>query len=71
MKLGDTNEMGIKNMDPIPIESGEYEVIPFLVIDQEGLPKELLHSISRYYDVFSNEYLELPFIWDVDTFRVK
>jgi hypothetical protein len=71
MQLGGTNEMGIRDWDPQPIDSGEYEVIPFLVIEQEGLPKELLHSISPYYDVFSVEYLKLPFKWDVDTFKVK
>jgi hypothetical protein len=71
MQLGDTNEMGIKNMDPIPIESGLYEVVPFLIIDQEEVPEELLESISPYYDSFSAEYLKLPFKWDVDTFEVK
>jgi hypothetical protein len=71
MQLGGTNEMGIKNMDPISIESGLYEVVPFLVIEQEGLPEELLLSISPYYDSFSAEYLKLPFKWDVDTFKVK
>lgn len=71
MQLGDTNEMGIKDMDPIPIESGIYEVVPFLLIQQEDLPYELLESISPYYDTFSAEYLKLPFKWDVDTFEVK
>ena len=71
MQLGGTNEFGEKDWDPAPIESGEYEVVPFLVIKQEGLPKELLHSISPYYDAFSAEYLKLPFKWDVDTFKVK
>jgi len=71
MQLGGTNNLGIKDMDPIPIESGEYEVVPYLVIEQEGLPEELLHNISKYYDVFSSEYLKLPFKWEVDTFIVK
>jgi len=71
MQLGGTNEMGIKDMDPIYIESGVYEVVPYCVIDQEGLPKEIFNSISRYYDVNSTEYLKLPFKWDVDTFKVK
>jgi hypothetical protein len=71
MQLGDTDELGIMNMDPIPVESGLYEVVPFLLIEQEGVPKELLQSISPYYDSFSAEYLKLPFKWDVDTFKVK
>lgn len=71
MQLGGTNDMGIQNMDPIYIESGVYEVVPYCLIDQEGLPEELLYSISEYYDVFSYEYLKLPFKWDVDTFLVK
>ena len=71
MQLGGTDETGIKDWEPQPIDSGEYEVIPFLVIEQEGLPKELLHSISPYYDVFSAEYLKVPFKWEVDTFKVK
>ena len=71
MQLGSTDEMGIKDMDPIYIESGVYEVVPYCIIDQEGLPKELINSISQYYDLFSYEYLKLPFKWDVDTFLVK
>jgi hypothetical protein len=71
MQLGSVNEMGVKDMDPIPAESGLYEVVPFLVIEQEGVPKELLESISPYYKSFSAEYLKLPFKWNVDTFKVK
>jgi len=71
MQLGDTNEMGIKNMDPIPIESGLYQVVPFILIEQEEVPEELLESISPHYNTFSAEYLKIPFKWDVDTFEVK
>jgi len=56
---------------PIPIESGNYEVIPYLLIEQEGLPEELLLSISEYYNTFTSEYLKLPFKWDVVTFKVE
>ena len=71
MQLGGINEMGVKDMDPIPIESGLYEVIPYLVIEQTGLPDGLLQSISPYYKTFSAEYLKLPFKWNVDTLLVK
>ena len=71
MQLGGADEMGIKDMDPIPIDSGSYEVVPYLVIEQEGLPKELLNNISMYYNVFSSEYLKLPFKWDLDTLIVE
>ncbi len=71
MQLGGINEMGVKDMDPVPIESGLYEVIPYFVIEQTGLPDGLLQSISPYYKTFSAEYLKLPFKWNVDTLLVK
>jgi hypothetical protein len=71
MQLGGTDEMGVKDMDPVPIETGLYEVLPFLIIEQDELPEELLESITPYYNTFSAEYLKLPFKWDVDTFEVK
>jgi hypothetical protein len=71
MRLGDTNEMGVKDMDPISIEPGLYEVVPYVLIEQDGVPEELLESITPHYRTFSAEYLKLPFKWDVDTFEVK
>ncbi len=68
MKLGGGE---VWNIEPIPAESGDYEIVPFLLIEQEGLPEELLLSLSEYYNVFSSEYLKIPFKWEADTFIVK
>ena len=68
MKLGGGE---VWNIEPIPAESGDYEIVPFLLIEQEGLPEELLLSLSEYYNVFSSEYLKIPFKWEADTFKVK
>lgn len=56
---------------PIPIESGEYEIIPYLIIHQDGLPEELLLSISTHYNTFTTEYLKLPFKWQPAVFTVE
>ena len=68
MRLGGGEEWDI---EPIPAESGDYEIVPFVLIEQEGLPEELLLSLSEYYNVFSSEYLKIPFKWEADTFKVK
>jgi hypothetical protein len=68
MRLGGGEEWEI---EPIPAESGDYEIVPFVLIEQEGLPEELLLSLSEYYNVFSSEYLKIPFKWEADTFIVK
>jgi len=59
------------DIQPIPVESGDYEVIPYIIIHQDDLPEELLLSISEYYDTFTSEYLKLPFKWQVDTLIVE
>ena len=56
-KLGGGEAWAIQ---PIPLEAGDYEVIPYLLIQQDGLPEELFLSISEYYDTFTAEYLKLP-----------
>ena len=68
MKLGGGE---VSDIEPIPAESGDYEIVPFVLIEQEGLPEELLLSLSEYYKVFSSEYLKIPFKWEADTFIVK
>ena len=68
MKLGGGE---VSDIEPIPAESGNYEIVPFVLIEQEGLPEELLLSLSEYYKVFSSEYLKIPFKWEADTFKVK
>jgi hypothetical protein len=68
MKLGGGE---VWDIEPIPAESGDYEIVPFVLIEQEGLPEELLLSLSKYYKVFSSEYLKIPFKWEADTFKVK
>lgn len=68
MSLGGGEEWDI---EPIPAESGDYEIVPFVLIEQEGLPEELLLSLSEYYKVFTSEYLKIPFKWEADTFTVK
>ena len=67
-KLGGGEAWAIQ---PIPLEAGDYDVIPYLLIQQDGLPEELFLSISEYYDTFTAEYLKLPFKWQLDTFTVE
>jgi len=67
-KLGGGEAWAIQ---PIYLKPGDYEVIPFILIQQNGLPEELLLSISEYYNTFTAEYLKLPFKWQIDIFTVE
>lgn len=44
--------------DEVP--PGEYEVIPFIVVRQEGLPTGLLRSLGENVEYFDPEFLNIP-----------
>ncbi len=40
---------------------GQYEIIPYIVVNQNKIPQELLESLGSNVQSLSFEYLNLPF----------
>lgn len=56
-----TTEWRILYVFPVGFFSlGEYDFIPYIIIEQEGVPKGLLDSIDPNLQNFSYEYLKTP-----------
>jgi len=45
----------------LTIPSGDYEVIPFVLVKHEMIPSKLLEGFGPNVEKFSKEYLQLPF----------
>lgn len=43
-----------------PRKTGEFEIIPYIQINQEGLPDRLLRKIGKESTSFSTDFLKLP-----------
>ncbi len=44
-----------------PLSPGTYEIIPYLLIEQPGLPRELVLSLGEHATELSPDYLKIPF----------
>ncbi|RMD98666.1 MAG: hypothetical protein D6814_07080 [Calditrichaeota bacterium] len=48
-------------IEPGMLPTGKYEIIPFLLIQQEDLPPELIRSLGEHVEEFGASYLKIPF----------
>ena len=48
------------NLVQVPLLPGQYEVIPYLLIRHEKLPKDLLPSLASNVEALSPDYAKLP-----------
>jgi hypothetical protein len=46
------------------LKAGTYTVVPYILIKQNGLPAELLKSISEFANTFTFEFLKVPLKYD-------
>ncbi len=56
---------------PCSLPEGFYEIIPFLWVEQTGLPSELLSNFPTSSRIDSEDYLLLPVIRDVDQLEIE
>ena len=50
------------SFNPVLISAGHYEIIPFIVVVQSGLPDELLLSLGNKVNAYELDYLNVPYI---------
>lgn len=53
------------------LTEGEYEIFPYIFLEQNGLPSELILSLGADAHNISVDYLNIPFIQTPDTFVVS
>jgi len=53
------------------LTEGEYEIFPYIFLEQEGLPPELIFSFGPNAKNISLDYLNIPFIQTIDTFVIN
>lgn len=77
-----TRESEIVGKDPIKrfikfpfnninVPPAKYEVIPYILVNHEKIPEELLNSIGSNVEELSPNYLRIPFARDGGEFEVK
>jgi|GEM_PF-386903 len=49
------------NCPDINISRGTYEIVPYLIIDRDDIPGNLLSAIGYGYDAFNENYFKFPF----------
>ena len=55
----------------VTLSSGEYEIFPYVFLEQEEVPSELISSFGPNARNISPDYLNIPFIQTTDTFFVS
>ena len=62
----------------VNLQKGEYKVIPFVHLAQQGIPKEMFIEIGEYPDRFTHsgfhkhgEFLKMPITFDGQTLTVN
>lgn len=53
------------------LTEGEYEIFPYIFLEQDGVPAELIFSFGPAATNLSEDYLNIPFIQTTDTFVVN
>ena len=53
------------------LPSGQYEVVPFFLIIQDGVPVELYQSLGIHVDNYGPDYLKMPFKRELAILEVK
>lgn len=43
------------------LPKGSYEILPFIILEREDLPKHLIEAIGSGYNTFSENYFKYPF----------
>lgn len=57
--------------EPGMLPAGEYEVIPYLLIQQKNIPPGLMNSLGENVEGFSADYLNIPLKVENNKFRVE
>jgi len=55
----------------VSLTEGEYEIFPYIFLEQEGLPSELITSFGQQARNITLDYLNIPFKQTTDTFVVS
>lgn len=48
------------SVNPDAFTKGEYRVVPYILVRQDGIPEGLINSISHHVEEFCADYLKLP-----------
>ncbi|MBC8186518.1 hypothetical protein H8E88_36010 [candidate division KSB1 bacterium] len=54
-----------------PLNSGKYEVVPFILMAHEEIPEALIASITNDIEQFNSNYLNIPFVRQGGAFEVR
>lgn len=58
------------NLLQVPLPPGQYEVIPYLLVRHQALPKGLMESLAANVETLGPDYLKLPFRREGGLFEV-
>lgn len=49
---------------PCELEIGKYRMIPYIVVQQPGVPPQLIESLGEDVTALGENYLNIPFVWE-------
>ncbi|MGH7597907.1 MAG: hypothetical protein ACREOI_16280 [bacterium] len=61
VNIGGFSRIVVFNLRGASIPPGDYEVIPYLLVKHEAVPRRLIEKLGSHVETFGKDYLQIPF----------